>query len=209
MATPQANSKYVDAMAALAAAAEEGDERARAAMKKMAAAVEDKKDADGDKPAPDAAKAEDKNEPEAKAELPEKSASASADAATVEAIAARVSAHMTAQATERRTLLASRADLMVDPAIKAMLETASLETIREVCKTTPKAELKAPAAPVPTLGATAGTPAGLPADESAELKARMGLTPHPTAAVRKFGVDLTIFGATEEQAAKIAAERGF
>jgi len=218
MAT-QANSKYVDAMAALAAAAEEGDERARAAMKKMAAAAEDK-DGDKDAPKPDAAAAppgedkKDKKDEEAKA-LAAKAARAAAGVPganfdVVEAVRALQAANVQREiAAERTALLSTRPDLMADSVIKASLEKASLETIRETFKIIPKATLAAPAQVAPTQGATAGSPIGLPANESAELKARMGLTPHPTASVRKIGVDLTIFGATEEQAAQIAAERGF
>lgn len=207
MAT-QANSKYVDAMAALAAAAEEGDERARAAMKKMAAAVEDKKDSDGDKDAKAESDkpAEDKKEPEkaqAKASVP------GADFDVVAAVRNLQAANVKRdQDSERAALLATRPDLMADPVIKASLASASLETVKEICKIVPKAELKAPAQVQPTQGVTAGQAVGLPADESAALKERMGLAPNPTATVRKIGVDLTIFGATEEQAAAIAAERG-
>lgn len=205
-----AASKFTDAMAALAAMAEEGEgddkEKAKKAMKKMLA---DDKPADGDKDAKAESDkpAEDKKEPEkaqAKASVP------GADFDVVAAVRNLQAANIKRdQDSERAALLATRPDLMADPVIKASLATATLETVKEICKIVPKAELKAPAQVQPTQGATAGQAVGLPASESAALKERMGLAPNPTATVRKIGVDLTIFGATEEQAAAIAAERGF
>lgn len=210
MATPQA-SKYVDAMAALAAAAEEGDERARSAMKKMAAS-EKPADGDGDKDKP----AEDKKDAKAEGDKEEpKAAAASTDVALLAAAVARIEANdrARAEASERAQLLASRPDLTADATTKAQLETASLETVKAIIKMMPKAELTAPAKVTPTRGATAGqgtATGGLEEQESQALKERMGLAASPVAKVHKIGdADVIVFGATDAQAAKIAAERGF
>lgn len=199
-------SKFTEAMAALAAMAEEGEgedkDKARKAMKKMLAddkPSEDKPAAAADPPA------------EEKPAAVAASATPAASFDVVEAVRALQAANVKREADAKRTaLLASRPDLMADPAIKAALENASVETIEATIKIVPKAALTPPPVVTPTVGATAGKPVGLPEAEAAALKARMGLGPDPTASVHRFGdADVIVFGATDEQAARIAAERGF
>lgn len=202
MTAPKA-SKYTDAMAALAALAEDGDEDAKKAMKKMLVAkAADESEKKDDEPKKEEAKAE---APEKKDDKPAAQASANAAALDLAAEVLSLKNQMAADkvAAERATLLASRPDLTAEPKVKALLDGMPIENLRQAVASLPKAIVAALPKIDPTKGASQET--GLPTDESEALKIQMGLKSHPTASVTKTD-NLTIFGGTPTQVASRLGE---
>lgn len=204
MTSPK-SSKYTDAMAALAALAEDGDEDAKKAMKKMLVAK-----SDPDAPAKSSAPPAKSSAPPAKKSSAPPGAQAAAAPATGEVdlhkelITLRNEITAKNVAEERATLLASRPDLGKDAKTAAWLAKAPIETVREAVATLPVLAPAAAQAAAPTQGLGQGGPAGLPADQSEILKRRMGLTPHPVSATARVGFK-TVFGATPDQVKEIEA----
>jgi ClpP class serine protease len=201
-------SKYSEAMKALAEAAEEGDERAHAAMKKMAAKAKDESDPPADETDDDKKKKDD----EAAA------AKARTAASTPAAIAASTDINVVSEllglkaqlaardeAEERRTLLASRPDLSADAKVTAWLTRAPLAVVREAVVTLPKAVLppsEAARIGAPVQVAAASTSTGLTGDEKESLDVLMGVQPVSLAKVTAVG-DVMIFGGTSAQVKEI------
>ncbi len=203
-----AASKYTDAMAALAALAEEGDEDAKKAMKKMltAAKAEDKpapaddKDGDEDKKAQAARAAAEEDEKKAQAA---RSASAGEVSAMAEIVKLRNEIAEGKAQAERSTLLASRPDLTADPKMSAMLARMPLESLRDAVATIPVAKLPG----VPAVNHTQGNPeAGQTAEAALQLRQRMGLEPVQHNTVTHGPRFQAIFGGSAEQIALKVAE---
>jgi ClpP class serine protease len=193
-------SKFTDAMAALAALAEDGDEDAKKAMKKMLSPAKAAEDAPPAKSEPPAAKSE-----------PPAATQASAAHTEVDAMAMVVQLRneLAARdiAAERATLLASRPDMMADPKMNAWLTKASIETVREAVATVPKAVVPTVPKVAATRGAGQGEASGLAEDQSMALKVRMGLAPAQTSALARVGTT-SVFGGTAEQIEKVRIEKG-
>lgn len=201
-------SKYTDAMAALAALAEDGDEDAKKAMKKMLSPAK-AEESEGDKP---------EKKDEAKAEKCDDDPKAQAQAATrVAAEAVSEVASLRAElvkrdeALERTNLLAGRPDLTADSGLKAKLESMPLAVLREVVAIQPKAQTPGAAGTArPTQGATDGA-GGLPPNESLDLKIRMGLETPDMKKVTHGPHFQAVFGGTPAQietAFEISRTRG-
>ncbi len=211
MASPK-SSKYTDCMASLATLAEEGDEHAIAALKKMASS---KSKADDAAPASDAPPADDKKSApppaEKKAEAPAALAAVAATPnADVDALTeiAKLRNEIAAEKdkAERATLLASRPDLSADPKMKGLLDRMATDVLKDAVKNIPVVGLTgAPAVAQATRGEGQGGPgSALPADLSEALKRQMGLSPHPVATTARVGFT-SVFGATPEQIKEIQA----
>lgn len=200
-------SKYSEAMKALAEAAEEGDERAHAAMKKMATKAKDESDPPVDETDEDKKKKDD--EAAAKARVAASTPAATLASTDINLVAevlglkAQLSARD--EAEERRTLLASRPDLASDAKVSAWLTRAPLATVREAVVTLPKAVLppsEAARIGAPIQGASVVTATGLTGDEKESLDVLMGVSPVSLAKVTAVG-DTMIFGGTSAQVKEI------
>lgn len=214
---PQA-SKYTDAMAALAALAEEGDEDAKKAMKKMlspAKAESDDKDGDEKKDDSKSAKAE-SDDGDKKDDKKDDGAKASAASNPVLALGAQVqslAAKMAAkeEAEQRATLLASRPDFTTE--VRKSLEGQPLENVKWAVANFPKVKASAAAAVQPEVRATRGEGQGdqstAPRDGYSldDLDVQMGLKPRASS-IKLEGNTLKLGVMTPDQArAHIAAQK--
>ena len=213
-------SKYEDAIATLRKCAEGDDEQAKKAKKMLRAEMaedeekkeeakaedgekkdDDKKD-DDKKEASASAKAEDdKKEPEASA--------VAALAASHQALVAEIRAEK--EAREREQLLASRPDFA--PEVRAVLETASLKTLRDAVKSFPKSKPQAKGQVgaaiaaqevAPTRGADQGE---APSAHAHDLDVQMGLKAK-LPEIRLEGTRLVLPVMTPDQAKAYATKKG-
>jgi ClpP class serine protease len=201
-------SKYTDAMGALAALAEEGNEDAKAAIKKMlGTAKADAEDGDGDKP-----EKKDGDKPEekaAKAEGDKEEPKKSDPPGGSKALRA-VSTPDPLETEVRARLIDSRPDLKNDAKIQAMFAASSLEALERAVKTLPKAEFKAPAQPAKgTVGKGQGDGRFVPSGQKDRLAEMMGLgASRGPRVTRDLATGITVFGGSSDQIQKILGADG-
>jgi ClpP class serine protease len=202
-------SKYTDAMAALAALAEDGDEDAKKAMKKMLAPAAKDPDKDGDvHKEPDGDEAEGKRA-QAKDGPNAESEKKDAEASTVIALAAELASLKAqiaadAETAERKAVLASRPDLANDPNLSKFLAGVPIATFRAAVASIPQAKLPG----VPAVNPLQGdhNAAGLPPDQAQALKVKMGLAKYEPSKVT-FGPQFqAVFGGSPEQVERAILE---
>jgi ClpP class serine protease len=182
--TMKATKGYEDAIAALRKCAEGDDEEAAKARKMLKAELaeddapakepdgDEAKKAEGDEDKKESSKAEDAPAPEEKKD--------DKDEAKAMAVAARLDRLEAAQlASDRAALLATRPDL--EPEMRKVLASASLDVVRDAVKTLPKRAIVKPAAEAMATGTRGegqgdqGSVGRLPPAEKLALDVAMGL----------------------------------